>query len=145
MQFAVYPEAHLHVLFLRTDMDIAAALANTLGENGVYQAHDRRFFSHSLQRADFDIIQAGCFVGALINFHFFHVFQNAADTGIGTVSGRQQLVEVLFSANDRFNFTVGIHFNRIQRIDIQRIGHGHREQQAAFFQRSRLATMRNFS
>ena len=124
-------------------MNVAGAFADALGKNRIHQPNHRGLFGHALQRADLDIIKSGGFLGGFVDFHFFHVFEHAPDAGEGSVNGGQQLVEMLFGADDRFNFTVGIYFDGIQRIDVQGVGHGDGQQQAAFFQRGCLGFVGN--
>ena len=50
-----------------------------------------------------------------------------------------------FGADDGFDFTIGIYFDGIQGVDVQRIHHGNGKQQTIFLKRRRLIFMRDIS
>jgi hypothetical protein len=144
VQLAVQSKAHLDIIFFRADVDVAGPFADALRKYRIHQPDNRCFFGHALQRADLDIVKRGGFIGAFVDLHLFHVFEHAPDAGESPVNGGQQLVEMLFGANDRFNFAVGVHFDGVQRIDVERVGHGDGQQKTALSQRGRLHLVSDF-
>ncbi len=138
MQLSIYPEPDLYVVFFRTDMQITGTFTYTLGKDWIYKTNNRCFLGHSLKWTDFYIFCNFCFVGFLIILHFFHIFKDTANTGIGTVKSRMELIEILLGTNNRFNFAISIDFNCINRIDIHGIKHGHSQKKPAFTQRCYL-------
>ncbi|OQB89442.1 MAG: hypothetical protein BWX83_01127 [Candidatus Cloacimonetes bacterium ADurb.Bin117] len=146
-QFAVHAKAHLDVVLLRADVDVAGAVADRLRENRVSQTDNRRFARHVLKGGHGNL----CFpFGRRLFLAFFgrahlHAFHNAAQTGLRPVEGTDQLIKLPFRTDHGLHFGVGQHFNIIQRVDVQGIDNRDGEQPAFFSQRRHLVFLRGFN
>ena len=136
MEHAVYPEAHLDVVFLRADVNVRGPFTNRLGDNGVDQPNDRCLLHHVLEGPDFNIVAHPLLVRLIGPFktHFVHIFENAPDSRVGSVDAPHELIELLVGADHRLHFNVQQHFDGIQGKDIRWIRHGHGQQVAGFLQ-----------
>ncbi len=137
MKFTVHSKSHLDVILLGADVHVTGPFPHRLGENGVDKPDNRCFLDHILKGTDFNIIrEIGFFrFGLLFDLHFLN---NTTDARIGTVKAANEMIELLISTDNRFNFSICVYLQGIQRRDIHRINHGNCQQKTTFHQRCNL-------
>ena len=113
MQFSIHAETDLNMILFRADMNVTGCFANSLGKDGIREANDRCTFGHIQQGADLDIFGGSfCFRHCLFGIlHGLHIFQGSADSRQCAVNTADQLIKLLFGANNGFHFGVCKHFD----------------------------------
>ncbi len=122
MELSVHAKPDLNGILLGTDVNITGPFTDSLAKNRIDQADHRRFPGHILQRGNLDILIL--FVAVFRPGFNFQVFQSRVHAGLDAIKIADQLIDFPLRADRRFHLAIGHPFNRVEGIDIQRVGGG---------------------
>jgi hypothetical protein len=134
MKLAVNAKPDLNIVLLGADMDVAGAFPDRLAENGIDQPNHRRLPGHILKRGHLDVCLLFFFFRLRRDDVQLHRFQHTAQTGLDAIEAADQLAQFALRANRGLHLGIGQHFNRVERIDIQRVGGADGEKTPLLFQ-----------
>jgi len=143
MELPVDPKAHLDVVLLGADMDIAGPLADRLRKDRVHQTDDGGLSRQVLKGRDLDFRRFFRLIRLLLGVEVDAIDQ-ASQTGLGAVDAGDELRDFTLRADDGLHFRIRHDLDGIHDVDVERIRHRQRQQPAFFSQRRYLIFLRRF-